>query len=104
MEGAGRCLGRGDDTLLIEDRAMPVIVPAVQATPPASAEDGARGGREPRPGEARPLPRRRSFRRQQIRPEPALFVPARPPDDPGVAQVETDVADVARTPAAAQIR
>ena len=28
--------------------------------------------------------------RQEPRPKPAIFVPERPPDDPGVAQGETD--------------
>ncbi len=28
--------------------------------------------------------------RSEPRPKPAIFVPERPPDDPGVAQVDTD--------------
>ena len=65
-------IGRGDDTLVIEERSE-AIAPIAQArAATAQAENVASGGLvEPKS-------------------KPAIFVPARPPDDPGVAQVDTD--------------
>ena len=84
-------IGRGDDTLMIEDRTMPVIVPEqVQATP-ASAEDARDGRALSQERASAPIVDAEFVPPSgQVRPKPAIFVPARPPDDPGVAQVETD--------------
>ena len=94
-------IGRGDDTLLIEERSAPV---AAEAPPPRGAPHrvraATRGGRHGRcePGAGSSRCRRRPRRRlapppparSEPKPKPAIFVPERPPDDPGVAQVETD--------------
>ncbi len=83
-------IGRGDDTLLIEDRALPAVMPeAIEATATSVEPAGGKAWKE-RPQaeavtEAETLPAQ-----AEPRPKPAIFVPARPPDDPGVAQVETD--------------
>jgi len=62
-------IGRGDDTLLIEERSEAIAPPA-----PARAEST----------EAVPAPT------AGPKSKPAIFVPARPPDDPGVTQIDTD--------------
>ena len=93
-------IGRGDDTLLIEERPE-VEAPEVAAPEPASAEFKperqedvidvipakevqAKAEAEPEPP-PRPVP---------VEPKPmskpAIFVPERPPDDPGVVQAETE--------------
>ncbi len=80
-------IGRGDDTLLIEDRALPVgeeagsrtvtlDLPATEASEVTEAETVPTSAPQPEPPH----------------PEPAIFVPTRPPDDPGVTQAETDEA------------
>jgi HemY protein len=92
-------IGRGDDTIVIEDWPAPV---AAEAPPPLAApqveapvrpelvdvspakEDAVTGAAKAPPA---PQPVR-----SEPRPKPAVFVPERPPDDPGVAQVETDEA------------
>ncbi|MEX1061211.1 MAG: heme biosynthesis HemY N-terminal domain-containing protein [Methyloceanibacter sp.] len=96
-------IGRGDDTLLIEERPEPVTqVPAALASPrteTARAErqqdmlDVSPAKTKGVPTEAppaKPLGQEapRSTAEQTLK--PAIFVPERPPDDPGVAQVETD--------------
>jgi HemY protein len=100
-------IGRGDDTLLIEERAerapavevvgpAPVAAPApepqaekpraVEITPP-SPRDGLAPEETPRPKPvAAPIP----ISSPEPRPKPSVFVPQRPPDDPGVAQTEPD--------------
>ena len=97
-------IGRGDDTLVIEERPA---APAVQAPPPLVSPPPApdippRGEvidmskeKEDRPasGAAKTPPAPAPAQppaRQEPRPKPAIFVPERPPDDPGVAQGETD--------------
>jgi HemY protein len=101
-------IGRGDDTLLIEERPEPFIpsAPPALASPrsetlpaqrqgaggvvdvrPADGREGHGWGEAPQAkaaAEATP----RSTAEQRLK--PAIFVPARPPDDPGVAQAETD--------------
>jgi HemY protein len=101
-------IGRGDDTLVIEERpawaaaeappslAAPLAAP--QAEAPAQRELGelvdvsqakedqaGTGAAKVPPAPPPPL-------RSEPRPKPAIFKPERPPDDPGVAQVETDEA------------
>ena len=94
-------IGRGDDTLVIEER--PSVTVAVQAPPPLAAppsEVPARGEvidmskeKDDRPatGAAKtpPAPAQPPAHLEQ-RMKPAIFVPDRAPDDPGVAQAETD--------------
>jgi HemY protein len=104
-------IGRGDDTLIIEERPQPVTVSAQVLAPfaPPRAETARldkkdageivdvspRVERErPAATEAPPPPKTaaqempRSPAEQRLK--PAIFVPERPPDDPGVAQTETD--------------
>jgi HemY protein len=82
-------IGRGDDTLLIDEpvapepapsRALPRVSEVVEVRP--ARETDAQGTATPPPA---PSPRP-----SEPRPKPAIFVPERPPDDPGVAQAETD--------------
>jgi HemY protein len=103
-------IGRGDDTLVIEERPEPVAEPApvpVPLAPPeaqssrperkeaedavevSSPREGDEAGAAPAP-QVRPAPE--TPRRPQAEPKakPAIFVPQRPPDDPGVAQGESD--------------
>jgi HemY protein len=93
-------IGRGDDTLIIEERPATASVqtpPPLGAPPaevPASGEviDMSKEKDErPATGVAKtpPAPAQPPARPEQ-RPKPAIFVPERPPDDPGVAQAETD--------------
>ena len=89
-------IGRGDDTLLIEEAPEPVAtveqVPATIAPPstpqPEKREDVVEVIPEkdgPAPTEAAPAPPA-----PEPKPKPAIFVPERPPDDPGVVQSESD--------------
>jgi HemY protein len=101
-------IGRGDDTLLIEERpehlvqaAAPALAsPRIEASPaqrpeagdavdvgPVEGRDG-RGWAEAPQAKAAAEATPRSTAEQRLK--PAIFVPARPPDDPGVAQAETD--------------
>ena len=98
-------IGRGDDTLVIEERpawaaaeappslAAPLAAP--QAEAPARRELGemvdvsqakedqvATGAAKVPPAPPPPRP--------EPRPKPAIFKPERPPDDPGVTQTESD--------------
>jgi HemY protein len=82
-------IGRGDDTLLIDEPvapepalslALPRVSEVVEVRP--ARETDAQGTATPPPA---PGPRP-----AEPRPKPAIFVPERPPDDPGVAQAETD--------------
>jgi HemY protein len=95
-------IGRGDDTLVVEERFAPVAPqapppplaapraePAAPAEPedmvdvtPAKTNDGVAAPKAP------PAPAPSSS--SEPRPKPAIFVPERPPDDPGVAQGESD--------------
>jgi HemY protein len=90
-------IGRGDDRLVIEERpdriAEEVEAPGSLA-PPHSEEArldqkevvvDVSAAKEPaKPAERPPQPA------PQPEAKPAIFVPARPPDDPGVGQAETD--------------
>jgi len=94
-------IGRGDETLLIEERPEPVgratqvaLAPAQTGTVaevvdigPAEGKDG-QGWTEPPQTKTVAQETPRSAAEQRLK--PAIFVPARPPDDPGVAQAETD--------------
>jgi HemY protein len=99
-------IGRGDDTLLIEERPEPVTPQALAPAPLASArtetsrverqEDmlelspaKTKGVLTEAPS-AKPLAPEAPRSTAEQRLKPAIFVPERPPDDPGVAQVETD--------------
>jgi HemY protein len=97
-------IGRGDDTLLIEERFEPVAPQAQMPAPlaPARAETAAartemvdivrvegKEGRTDAP-QAKRLAEEAPRSAAEQRLKPAIFVPERPPDDPGVAQTETD--------------
>jgi HemY protein len=78
-------IGRGDDTLLIEEHPAPVeeISPSRKKEPEAVVEVSKDSRLE--------APRlKTSTPSGEKKPEPAVFVPVRPPDDPGVAQADTD--------------
>ncbi|MGA7458070.1 MAG: hypothetical protein WBW51_12240, partial [Methyloceanibacter sp.] len=97
-------IGRGDDTLVIEERPEPVTASAqvlapfaprvekpvygeiVDVSPKAERERPAAMQVPPAKTAAPEAPR--STAEQRLK--PAIFVPERPPDDPGVAQTETD--------------
>jgi HemY protein len=101
-------IGRGDDTLIIEERPEPVTASAQVLAPfaPPRAEPARIEKRElaeivdvspkrerPHAVEVPPMKRPaqdapRSTAEQRLK--PAIFVPERPPDDPGVAQTETE--------------
>ena len=101
-------IGRGDDTLIIEERPEPVTASAQVLAPfaPPRAEPARIEKREVAevvdvsPKKERPLtvevpPMKRPAQEAprsaaEQRLKPAIFVPERPPDDPGVAQTETD--------------
>jgi HemY protein len=83
-------IGRGDDTLLIDEPIVPEPAPSL-ALPRASEVVEVRPATEtdaqasPKAPPAAALPSS-----AEPRPKPAIFVPERPPDDPGVAQAESD--------------
>ena len=103
-------IGRGDDTLIIEERPEPVTTSAQVLAPfapsraaPARIEkrevaevvDVSPKAERERPAAMQVPPAKtaapeapRSTAEQRLK--PAIFVPERPPDDPGVAQTETD--------------
>jgi HemY protein len=72
-------IGRGDDTLLIEERPfIPAPTPALGVT---------RVGAASQPDDvAEEAPHSTAEQRQK----PAIFVPERPPDDPGIVPTETE--------------
>jgi HemY protein len=78
-------IGRGDDTLLIEEHPLPAQ--DVSASQEAATIVEVGGGKDGRPETPRPKTAPPSGGKK---PEPAVFVPARPPDDPGVAPTDTD--------------
>jgi HemY protein len=83
-------IGRGDDTLLIDEPIMPEASPAlalprvseVVEVRPATEKAAEAPARTPPAAPAKPT--------LEPKPKPAIFVPERPPDDPGVTQAETD--------------
>jgi len=95
-------IGRGDDTLVIEERPEPA--PASLASPRTATSRAKRqedmldvspAKTKGVPGvtaapQAKPLAQEAPRSTAEQRLKPAIFVPERPPDDPGVAQVETD--------------
>jgi len=96
-------IGRGDDTFLIEERPEPVRqVPAALASPRTETSRAERResmlnvspaktkGAPTEAPPAKPLAQEAPRSTAEQRLKPAIFVPERPPDDPGVAQVETD--------------
>jgi HemY protein len=82
-------IGRGDDTLLIDEPIASEPAPSL-ALPRLSEVVEVRPASEQvtEPAKATPVPAPQSS--AEPRPKPAIFVPERPPDDPGVAQTETD--------------
>jgi HemY protein len=88
-------IGRGDDTLLVEEPAPVMRETPASLAPPSEAASAKRdevvdmlpAKEPPRPvGPVRPEP----VPSPEPKAKPAVFVPARPPDDPGVGQTETD--------------
>ncbi len=89
-------IGRGDSTLVIEERPEPpmreiaaapkALAAAKPARPAAAAEVHAEAAPQPEPPPIKKVAPAQSEERRK----PALFVPDRPPDDPGVAQADTD--------------
>ncbi len=89
-------IGRGDSSLVVEEKpepAMKEIAPAPKALAPAAAEtkpaEAAAEAHVP-PQPSLPQPKREAAAKPEERPRPKLFVPDRPPDDPGVGQADTD--------------
>lgn len=91
-------IGRGDTTLIIEERPEALLEPeqvAPQALPPVEANRGEmQEAVNVTPAESR-RPELVSSKSEappsaEPRRKPALFVPDRPPDDPGVAQTDPD--------------
>jgi HemY protein len=98
-------IGRGDDTLVIEERPEPAM-PEVQAPAPLAPPRAEVAAREasadivevnPKRDDAlievppaKSIPPETPRPALVPRPKPTVFVPERPPDDPGVAQTETD--------------
>jgi HemY protein len=98
-------IGRGDDTLLIEERpdlpepataAIPVVLPQPAPEPheaeprpalPSLQRDGHAPAETP---QATPVVEPVPIPSVEQRPKPSIFVPQRPPDDPGIAQPETE--------------
>jgi HemY protein len=93
-------IGRGDDTLLIEEQPEPEAVEEQVLAPPPAAPlrlersedvvDVTPQKEVASPAEAQPAARPVPVPVEQPKPKPAIFVPDRPPDDPGVVQTETD--------------
>ncbi len=101
-------IGRGDDTIVIEERSAPPVVEAPAPLAPRPVEIAPRvelievskesedrvATAAVKPQAAKPAPAPVPTPVPPVRPEPkpkpAIFVPERPPDDPGVAQAETD--------------
>jgi HemY protein len=89
-------IGRGDDTLLIEEPVALAAVPEEIAAPP---QEPARVERKDVVVEVVPAKETQAAEEAepQVRtvaiepkPKPSIFVPERPPDDPGVGQAESD--------------
>ncbi|MGE5261504.1 MAG: heme biosynthesis protein HemY, partial [Actinomycetota bacterium] len=94
-------IGRGDQRLVIEERpeppmkeikAAPKALPSAEPVEPEEPEE-----KEPETvveevqAQAPPPPVKKETPVQpEERPRPRLFVPDRPPDDPGVAEAEAD--------------
>ena len=94
-------IGRGDDTIVIEERFVPAATEAPASLAAPKVEPGAPrelGGMidvsptkdEAGTGQTKAPPMPQPPARSEPRPRPSIFVPERPPDDPGVAQAETD--------------
>ena len=78
-------IGRGDDTLLIEEHPAPAEeISSSREKEPEAVVEVSKDSRLEAPRLKTSAPR------GEKKPEPAMFIPARPPDDPGVAQADTD--------------
>ena len=105
-------IGRGDETLLIEEMEPPrdasAMAPAIEEKPPvvdvtpAAVEETPAEQKAPEKSAA-PAPSPAQAAEQK--PAPSVFMPTRPPDDPGVAQTEAEESPVSlERLRAAQIR
>ena len=88
-------IGRGDDTLLVEEPAPVMREAPVSLAPPSEEAPAKRDDVvEVMPTKESPsavVPARPELvPAPEPKPKPSVFVPARPPDDPGVGQSETD--------------
>jgi HemY protein len=86
-------IGRGDDTLLIEEPvavAREAEAPVPLAPPRREIEPAKRREEVVDVVPAKEAPSQAAPVTPEPKSKPAVFVPARPPDDPGVAQVDTD--------------
>jgi HemY protein len=81
-------IGRGDDTLLIDEPIASEPAPSLALPRLSEVVEVRPASEQPEPPKATPVPAPQSS--AEPRPKPAIFVPERPPDDPGVAQTETD--------------
>jgi HemY protein len=92
-------IGRGDQRLVIEERpepAMKEIEAAPKALAPAEAEEAE--DKEPQTmveevkakAPSPPPPSAKKEAQPEERPRPKLFVPERPPDDPGVTEADAE--------------
>lgn len=77
-------IGRGDETLLIEEHPAPAEDVPLSREP---AVVGVDSSKDSKPQTSRPKTATPSGEKKL---EPAVFMPARPPDDPGVAPTDTD--------------
>jgi HemY protein len=98
-------IGRGDDTLLIEEPTpvvaepeapAPPAVPLGKPAPPTLREEAVDvatakdAGDAPEATAAKPIAQEEPRSTAEQRLKPAIFVPERPPDDPGVVQADPD--------------
>ncbi len=82
-------IGRGDDTLLIDEPVAPEPAPSL-ALPRSSEVVEVRPATEKDEAPARTPSAAPAPPTSEPKPKPTIFVPERPPDDPGVAQAETE--------------
>ena len=99
VEGPSRCHGRATTRCLSRTALRPPSCRRRSRPPPhRSSRRAGRPGKE-RPQAAAVTQAETLPAQAEPRPKPAIFAPARPPDDPGVAEVEyrRSAAELART-------
>ena len=92
-------IGRGDTTLVIEERpeppmkeigAAPKALAAAKPVRPEAEAAVEEVHAEAAPQPAPPSTKKETPAQPEVRRKPTLFVPDRPPDDPGVTQADTE--------------